>query len=85
MIKVWDYKDEYKILRKNILKSIDDVFKSGTLVFGPALDKFEKKFTQFIGTKYGLGVGNGTDALGIWQHWSRKRSLSRSLMQQNRK
>ena len=65
MIKVWDYNQEYKILRKKILKSIDNVFKSGTLVFGPALDKFEKKFTQFIGTKYGLGVGNGTDALEI--------------------
>jgi dTDP-3-amino-2,3,6-trideoxy-4-keto-D-glucose/dTDP-3-amino-3,4,6-trideoxy-alpha-D-glucose/dTDP-2,6-dideoxy-D-kanosamine transaminase len=65
MIKVWDYNQEYKILRKKILRCIDDVFKSGTLVFGPALDKFEKNFTQFIGTKYGLGVGNGTDALEI--------------------
>ena len=65
MIKVWDYNKEYKIIRKKILKSIDDVFKSGTLVFGPALDRFEKKFTQYIGTKYGLGVGNGTDALEI--------------------
>ena len=65
MIKVWDYNQEYKILRKKILKSVDNVFKSGTLVFGPALDKFEKKFTKFIGTKYGLGVGNGTDALEI--------------------
>ena len=65
MIKVWDYKDEYKILRKKVLKSVDDVFKSGTLVFGPALDRFEKKFTNYIGTKFGLGVGNGTDALYI--------------------
>ena len=65
MIKVWDYKKEYKILRKKILKAVDDVFKSGTLVFGPALDKFEKNFTQYVGTKYGLGVGNGTDALYI--------------------
>ena len=65
MIKVWDYKEEYKVLRKKILKSVDDVFKSGTLVFGPALDKFERKFTNYIGTKFGLGVGNGTDALYI--------------------
>ncbi len=65
MIKVWDYNQEYKVLRKKILKSVDNVFKSGTLVFGPALDKFERKFTNFIGSKYGLGVGNGTDALEI--------------------
>ena len=42
MIKVWDYKNEYKELRKDFLKSIDGVFKSGTLVFGPQLDNFEK-------------------------------------------
>ena len=65
MIKVWDYNKEYKVLRKKILKSVDNVFKSGTLVFGPALDKFERNFTQYIGAKYGLGVGNGTDALEI--------------------
>jgi dTDP-3-amino-2,3,6-trideoxy-4-keto-D-glucose/dTDP-3-amino-3,4,6-trideoxy-alpha-D-glucose/dTDP-2,6-dideoxy-D-kanosamine transaminase len=65
MIKIWDYNQEYKVLRKKILKSIDDVLKSGTLVFGPALDRFEKNFTQYIGTKHGLGVGNGTDALEI--------------------
>ncbi len=65
MIKVWDYNEEYKVLRSKILKSVDNVFKSGTLVFGPALDRFEKKFTTYIGTKYGLGVGNGTDALEI--------------------
>ena len=65
MIKVWDYQKEYKILRKEILKSVDNVFKSGTLIFGPQLDKFETSFRKYIGTKFGLGVGNGSDALYI--------------------
>ena len=65
MIKVWDYLDEYKIHRKEFLNEIDSVFKSSTLVFGPKLAEFEKKFTKFVGTKFGLGVGNGTDALYI--------------------
>lgn len=65
MIKVWDYILEYKSLKKEIFKSIKDVFDSGTLVFGPKLNLFEKKFTSYIGTKFGLGVGNGTDALYI--------------------
>ena len=65
MIKVWDYNQEYKILRKDIMKNIDGVFKSGTLVFGAYLDTFEKNFTEFVGTSFGLGVGNGTDALYI--------------------
>ena len=65
MIKVWDYLDEYKELRTEILDVVDEVFQSGTLVFGTKLDKFENEFTNFISTKYGLGVGNGTDALYI--------------------
>ena len=65
MIKVWDYLDEYKELRTEILDVVDEVFQSGTLVFGPKLEKFENEFTNFISTKYGLGVGNGTDALYI--------------------
>ena len=65
MIKVWDYLDEYKTHRKEFLSAIDNVFKSSTLVFGPKLAEFEEKFTKFVGTKYGLGVGNGTDALYI--------------------
>ncbi len=65
MIKVWDYLDEYKELRTEILDTVDEVFQSGTLVFGSKLDKFENEFTSFISTKYGLGVGNGTDALYI--------------------
>tara|TARA_B100001996_G_scaffold349840_1_gene308813 strand:+ start:84 stop:1208 length:1125 start_codon:yes stop_codon:yes gene_type:complete len=65
MIKVWDYLDEYKELRTEILDVVDEVFQSGTLVFGSKLDKFENEFTNYISTKYGLGVGNGTDALYI--------------------
>ena len=65
MIKVWDYIPEYKKHRKEFLNAIDEVFKSSTLIFGPKLSEFEKKFKKYVGTKYGLGVGNGTDALYI--------------------
>ncbi len=65
MIKVWDYLPEYKKYRKSFLNAIDEVFKSSTLIFGPKLNKFEDNFKKYIGVKYGLGVGNGTDALYI--------------------
>ncbi len=65
MIKVWDYIPEYKKHRKEFLNAIDSVFKSSALIFGPKLSEFENKFKKFIGSKHGLGVGNGTDALYI--------------------
>ena len=65
MIKVWDYLKEYELLREEILKAVDEVFKNGTLIFGPKLDEFEEKFSTYHDCKFGIGVGNCTDAITI--------------------
>ena len=65
MIKVWDYAEEYKNLKKQILNEVNKVFTNGVLIFGPKLYEFEKKFSSYLNVKYGIGVGNGTDALYI--------------------
>ena len=65
MIKVWDYLKEYDLLRDDILKAVDEVFKGGTLIFGPKLDEFENKFSKYCDSNYGIVVGNCTDALYI--------------------
>ena len=65
MIKYWDYLREYRKLKREILNSVNNVFESGTLLFGEELKKFEKNFRKFNNSKYGLGVGSGTDALFI--------------------
>ena len=65
MIKSWDYISEYEKIKSKIIKSIDNSLSSGFLILGPQLDLFEKKFSKFIGAKFGLGVGNCTDAIFI--------------------
>ena len=65
MIKYWDYLSEYRKLKHEILNSVNKVFESGTLLFGQELKKFEKNFCKFNNSKYGIGVGSGTDALFI--------------------
>ena len=65
MIKAWNYLNEYKKIRFKILKSINRTFSSGYLILGPEVKLFEKRFSKFIGTKFGLGVGNCTDAIYI--------------------
>ena len=65
MIKVWDYLKEYEFLREEILNAVDEVFKNGTLIFGPKLDEFEEKFSTYHDCKFGIGVGNCTDAITI--------------------
>tara|TARA_R110001592_G_scaffold112198_2_gene310192 strand:- start:3009 stop:4139 length:1131 start_codon:yes stop_codon:yes gene_type:complete len=65
MIKVWEYKKEYENMREEILDAVDSVFKGGTLVFGPRVEEFENKFSSYQDSKFGIGVGNCTDALYI--------------------
>jgi len=62
---VWSYKEEYSVLRKKILKSVDKVFKSGNLILGEEVENLEKKFSKTTSNKYGVGVNSGTDALQI--------------------
>ena len=63
MIKSWDYRSEYKDLKKDILTSINKVLKSGNLFFGNELIKFEKNFLKTNNSKYGVAVASGTDAI----------------------
>ena len=65
MIDFWSCKKEYKILRKEILSSIDKTFSNGVIFFGKNLIKFENNFTKKYKSKYGLAVKSGTDALLI--------------------
>ena len=46
MIRSWSYINEYKNLRKKILKSIDKTLISGQLFFGNEMKKFEKQFIK---------------------------------------
>ena len=55
---------QYNNVKEEIDKNISTVLESGNYVLGPMLTKFEKELAEYAGTKYAIGVGNGTDA--IW-------------------
>jgi len=55
---------QYHNVKDEIDKNISEVLESGSYVMGPMLSKFEEKLASYAGTKYAIGVGNGTDA--IW-------------------
>jgi dTDP-4-amino-4,6-dideoxygalactose transaminase len=42
-----------------------DVMSTGAFVLGPAVEHFESEFAAFCGTRYCVGVANGTDALEL--------------------
>lgn len=61
--KVWDYLAEYENEKKEITEAIEDVLKSGFLILGEKVRKFEENFAHYCGVNFGIGVGNGTDAI----------------------
>lgn len=45
--------------------AIDKVLNAGSYIRGQFVEEFEKKYADFCGTKYCVGVGNGLDALKL--------------------
>ncbi len=55
---------QYHNLKAEIDANLHAVLESGQYVMGPMLKRFEGELAAYHGTKYAVGVGNGTDA--IW-------------------
>lgn len=56
---------QYQNIKQEIDAKIEEVLLSGQYVQGPMLKKFEAELAAYAGTKYAVGVGNGTDALWL--------------------
>ena len=52
--------DQYK---ESFHKVLDEIIDNSQFILGQSLNKFENNLSEYIGTKYSVGVGNGTDAL----------------------
>src|SRR6266478_683919 len=55
---------QYHNIKSEIDQNIQTVLESSQYVMGPMLKRFESELAAYHGTKYAIGLGNGTDA--IW-------------------
>jgi len=57
----------YKLIpeKKKIISKIEKLIRNANFVGGKNLFEFEKNFAKYVGSKYCVGLGNGTDALEI--------------------
>lgn len=65
MIMLNDFKAEPNELREAMLIAVQRVMDSGWYVLGDEVAAFEKQWATTCGVQYGLGVGNGMDAIEI--------------------
>ncbi len=64
-IALGDLQRQYGELREELHEAIDRVFDSGWFILGKEVEAFEKEFAAYSGSQFGVGVGNGTDALHL--------------------
>jgi dTDP-4-amino-4,6-dideoxygalactose transaminase len=65
IIKFLDLQANYNIIKTEIDTSIFKNITNTQFISGNEKNAFEKEFADYIGVKYCIGVGNGTDALEI--------------------
>ena len=64
-IKSVDLSYQNNFCKLEINQAIESVLEKNDFILGEEVFKFEENFAKYIGTKYAVGVGNGTDALEI--------------------
>jgi dTDP-4-amino-4,6-dideoxygalactose transaminase len=65
MILMANLNSQYLEIKDEIDKAVKDVLDSGWFILGPQVEAFEKEFAAYCGAGYGVGVGNGTDAIEL--------------------
>ncbi|MEV0144394.1 MULTISPECIES: DegT/DnrJ/EryC1/StrS family aminotransferase [unclassified Nonomuraea] len=63
--RVWDYLPEYAAERDDIMDAVETVFRSGQLVLGESVRRFEEEFAASHGARHCVGVDNGTNAVKL--------------------
>lgn len=62
-VKLIDLQAQYRPIREEIRRVVDEVFDQQALTLGPFVEKFEKNLAAYCGTKHAIGVSSGSDAL----------------------
>jgi perosamine synthetase len=53
----------------NEIAQVTDVLKSGILSLGPVTKEFERRFAEYVGTKYAVAISSGTTGLHLCMRW----------------
>jgi len=65
LIPFLDLKRQYRILQPSLNRKLSSVLGQTRFILGPEVASFETEFARFCGSRFGVGVGSGTDALEL--------------------
>jgi len=67
-IPMLDLRAQFESIAPEIRAAIDEVLAAQQFVLGPRCEAFEQEVAQACGTRYGVGVASGTEALELALH-----------------
>lgn len=56
---------QHASVRDELLSAVDRVLSHGQFILGDEVEAFEQEFAAYCGTRFAVGVGNGTDAITL--------------------
>jgi hypothetical protein len=56
---------QYEALKAELLPAVEKTLSSGRYILGPNVAAFEEEFAAYTGTRFGIGVNSGSDALTL--------------------
>lgn len=62
-IRFFHLSKQYKKIKPNIDQAIQRVLENGCYILGDEAKIFEKEFSNYVGTRYGISLNSGSDAL----------------------
>jgi len=65
VIPVCDLKEQYRGLREQMMRAVDEVFSSGHFINGPNVKALEAEVAAYVGAPHAVALNSGTDALHI--------------------
>ena len=65
IVKIFDLRREYESFREEFMRAFDQVHLAGEFILGKHVKTFEEAFASYLGARYSLGVGSGTDAIRV--------------------
>src|SRR5690242_11013397 len=67
-IPMLDLRAQFETIAPEIRAAVDKVLSAQQFVLGPESEAFEQEIAQACGTRYGIGVASGTEALELALH-----------------
>ena len=65
VIPLLNLKKLHALNKKEYLEIFNEILDKNDFILGNSVNKFEKEFSNYVSSKYSIGVSNGTDALTL--------------------